>query len=223
MSKDSLSIIGFDYFDNNCEYENIKTFPIEATDFMFLDENTIITVNSDIVSMIKIDTGQISAINKEIGGNRRSDRVGDHLCNRSECCAEHPEKFASVPHFEELPHRKTARLPPAVHTISGQSHEYADRRGDRSPESDRKPGLIILFASGNQRDDGKPRGHIPHRQNIPPCNSTRRQKVNDASRILPRVDGHPDQQTHRDGHNTPINPTHFSPLDLFNILLILRF
>ena len=79
LSKDSLSIIGFDYFDNNCEYENIKTFPIEATDFMFLDEKTIITVNSDIVSMIKIDTGQISAINKEIGELPMIHRVSANL------------------------------------------------------------------------------------------------------------------------------------------------
>ena len=66
-SNDSLSIIAYDYFDKSCEYENIKTFKIPANDFIFVDENTIVTVNNDIVSMINVKTGEITEITKDIG------------------------------------------------------------------------------------------------------------------------------------------------------------
>ena len=66
-SKDSLSIVAYEYFDKGCEYENVKTFPVQAKDFIFVDADTIITVNSNVVSMIKLSTGVITKIQDKIG------------------------------------------------------------------------------------------------------------------------------------------------------------
>lgn len=68
-SQDSLSILAFDYLENGCEYETIKTIPISVNDFLYVDNNTIVTVNNSVLSIINIKTGEIKEFLNSVGKN----------------------------------------------------------------------------------------------------------------------------------------------------------
>ena len=135
--------------------------------------------------------------------------VCDHLRNRAQNRAEHTEKLAPVTQFEELSHGETPCFAPAVQTISGQCHEYANGSRNRPPETHRKSGLIILLRARDERNHGQRRCHISHRHHIPSRDPSRRKEIHYAPRILPRIDRHPDQQHDRDNYNQPVKPRHY--------------
>ena len=124
---------------------------------------------------------QAEVIDEEVGCDCGTDGVGDHFRNGSQSCAEDTEEFAAVAHFEELTHGKTAGFTPAVHTVSGKSDEYADRRGDCAPETDGETGLIVLFASCDQRDNGKSGGEVTDRDYVTSSDSSGCQIVDNPS------------------------------------------
>lgn len=67
--KDNLSIYAYDYLENGCEYESIKSIPFKSNDFLYVDQNTIVSVADEVLSMINVKTGQIAEITKGIGKN----------------------------------------------------------------------------------------------------------------------------------------------------------
>ena len=151
-------------------------------------------------------------VDEKIRRDGGADGVCDHLRNRAQNRTENTEKLAPVTQFEELPHGETTCFAPAVQTISGQCHEYADGSRNRPPETHREPGLVILLRPCDERNHGQSRGHIPDRHHIPSRDPPRRKEIHHAARILPRIDRHPDQQHDRDDYNTPVNPFHLITL-----------
>ena len=124
---------------------------------------------------------QTEVIDEEVGRDCGTDGVGDHFRNGPQCCAENTEEFAAVAHFKELPHGKTAGFTPAVHAVSGKSDEHTDRRGDCAPETDGEAGLIVLFASCDQTDNGKSGGEVTDRDYVTSCDSSGCQIVDNPS------------------------------------------
>ena len=70
-------------------------------------------------------------VQTERHGDGGADGGCDHLRNRAQNRTENTEKLAPVTQFEELPHGETTCFAPAVQTISGQCHEYADGSRNR--------------------------------------------------------------------------------------------
>ena len=99
---------------------------------------------------------QSEVIEEEVCRDRRSERVCDHFGECADERGEDPEEFAAVAQFNELSFRETAGLAPAVCAESGKSENKADRGEDVVPEGDAESGLICLFASGDEDDDGEP-------------------------------------------------------------------
>ena len=169
--------------------------------------------NDDIAGQVDAENHDVmrqpEIIDEEVCRDRRADGVCHHFRNCAQNGAENTEELAPVAKFQKLADGEASRLPPAVDAVSGQCHEHPDRRRDRRPETDRETGLIILFRACHERDDGKSRRQITHRDHIPSRNTSGGKKVHHAARILPGINRHADQQHHRDDYDHPVQPRHF--------------
>ncbi|OHT09224.1 hypothetical protein TRFO_21963 [Tritrichomonas foetus] len=57
-TSDSISIVVYDYFDNECLYEQAATFKVKNKDFVFLDTRTLISVDEDSISIFDLEKHQ---------------------------------------------------------------------------------------------------------------------------------------------------------------------
>lgn len=78
-TSNQISLVIYDYFDNECKYEQTRTFNVSSTDFLFMDSNSIITVDPNNVTLIDIETSQMQSFDVEVGRNPSIHSVSPNL------------------------------------------------------------------------------------------------------------------------------------------------
>jgi len=79
-SSKSVNVIAYSYTDSSCEYSVVSEIPSICSDFLFLDQNSIVSVGSQAVSLFDIGTkNEISRFSNKIGENPHIDSLSNGL------------------------------------------------------------------------------------------------------------------------------------------------
>lgn len=63
----SINLVIYDYLDDKCEYIPYREFKVNNYDFVFMDDHSIMSVDSDNVTLIDIETGKETTFNVSVG------------------------------------------------------------------------------------------------------------------------------------------------------------
>ena len=130
-------------------------------------------------------------IDEEVGGDRRADRVGEHLGQRAQRGGD-DAKRAVVTHLQELADGERTRFTKAVGAVAGEAHDDAHGDDHVFPKRERVADLVFGFDERDERDDAETGGHVTDRDHVAAGHAARGEEVHDTPHVFLGVDGQPE-------------------------------